>query len=119
LEAIIPEPPEVEKLRKRFNTTGICLPENHYMVNMQEKIQQIIKEYVERGEYFTINRARQYGKTTTLSLLEKSLSEKYTVFSITFEGTGDSAFGNENTFCRFICRLLYNAMQYGEVCKIP
>ena len=28
---------------------------------------------VDYGEYFTINRARQYGKTTTLSLLKKLL----------------------------------------------
>lgn len=63
--------------------------------------------------------ARQYGKTTTLSLLEITLSEKYTVFFITFEGAGDLAFRNENTFCRFVCRLLYNAMRYGTANNIP
>jgi hypothetical protein len=35
------------------------------MVDTGEKIETIIREYIEPGEYFVINRARQYGKTTT------------------------------------------------------
>ena len=64
---------------KKFNTTGICLPESHYMVDMKEKIHQITKEYVEAGEYFTINKARQDGNTTTLSALAGFLKKDYEV----------------------------------------
>lgn len=54
---------------KEFHVTGTCIPDKHYMANTSEKIQKIITDYVQVGSYFTINRARQYGKTTTLYLL--------------------------------------------------
>ena len=47
---------------KVFNTTGLCVPEKHYMVDLTERLVQI-KAMVDAGKYFTINRARQYGKT--------------------------------------------------------
>ena len=50
---------------KEFNTTAICVPELHYMVDTTEKMQQIEK-LIAQGNYFTINRARQYGKTTMM-----------------------------------------------------
>lgn len=55
---------------KRFNVTGTCIPNKHYMVNISAKMNQITK-MIEQDSYFTINRARQYGKTTSLMLLWK------------------------------------------------
>ena len=55
-------------MNKKFNITGLCVPEKHYMVDTSNRINEIAK-MVEDGEYFTINRPRQYGKTTTLNLL--------------------------------------------------
>lgn len=72
--------------KKIFNTTGICIPEQHYMVNINSKIQQILQNYIEPKAYFTINRARQYGKTTTLRVLEHALASKYVVIRLSFEG---------------------------------
>ena len=51
---------------KKFNVTGLCTPEEDYMVDISGKIAQI-KKLVDSRSYFTINRARQYGKTTTLA----------------------------------------------------
>ncbi len=76
---------------KRFNVTGTCFADRHYMVNIDERIQKI-KKMVDRGDYFCINRGRQYGKTTTLHFLKKALDSEYTVFSISFEGSGDKSF---------------------------
>jgi len=46
-------------------------------------------------KYFTINRGRQYGKTTTLSELEKTLNkEGFSVFSLSFEGLSDNNFSS-------------------------
>lgn len=59
-------------MAKYFNVTGICIPEKHYMVDISATVRMITETLVDRGAYFTINRARQYGKTTTLYLLEKS-----------------------------------------------
>jgi len=73
--------------RKRvFNITGPCIPSLHYMVDTSGKINEIVTEYVDAGEYFTINRARQYGKTTTLKLLAKRLAGQYIVIDMSFEG---------------------------------
>lgn len=43
-------------MAKRFNVTGSCLPEYHYMVDISEKLKKI-QMLVDSGEYFTINRA--------------------------------------------------------------
>ena len=47
------------------------------MVDISGKVDRIIKEYVEKGRYFTINRARQYGKTTTLSRIINGTGNYY------------------------------------------
>ena len=90
---------------REFNVTGLCVPDKHYMADTSEKIAKIM-ELVAKGKYFTINRGRQYGKTTTLALLEKRLPKEYTVIRISFEGVSDSMFEAEDNFCQgflFIC----------------
>ena len=67
---------------KRFCITGTCIPEKNYMVDISDRIDRIIQDYIENGKYFTINRARQYGKTTTLYLLERRLQKDYIVLSL-------------------------------------
>ena len=39
---------------------------------------------VDGGAYFTINRARQYGKTTMMAMLDKCLDEDFLVASLDF-----------------------------------
>ena len=84
---------------KEFNTTAICIPSKHYMVDLTEKVIEI-KKLVDAGKYFTINRARQYGKTTTLTALGKHLSNEYYVISMDFQDYGDDTFQNADFFCR-------------------
>ena len=57
---------------KVFNTTANCVPEENYMVDISERLKEI-KKMVDEKKYFTINRARQYGKTTTLKALANLL----------------------------------------------
>jgi hypothetical protein len=101
-------------LMKRFNVTGLCVPEEDYMVDISGKIAQI-KQLIDRGSYFTINRARQYGKTTTLNELEKRLSHEYTVISISFEGLGDESFLSPEKFCPAFVRKIVKALRYPSV----
>lgn len=101
-------------MSKYFNTTGLCNPELHYMVHIDERLSQI-QALIDSGQYFVINRARQYGKTTTLDLLVHRLTDQYTTFFISFEGLGDTSFEHAYAFCRSICGLLYDAISYGEV----
>lgn len=84
-------------LERKFNITGMCVPELHYMVDISRQVAEIQK-LVDAGAYFAVNRARQYGKTTTIAALERTLSEGYYVVSLDFQVLGSSAFLNENKF---------------------
>jgi hypothetical protein len=85
-------------MSKVFNVTGACNPAKHYMVDITERL-VAIKELVDKGAYFTMNRARQYGKTTTLRELCKYLRQSYYVVYIDFQSQMSNAkFRDENTF---------------------
>lgn len=96
---------------KYFNTTGICIPSQHYMADVSKKMEQI-ETLIHQGNYFTINRIRQYGKTTMLSLLEEYLKEKYYVINISFEGVGDEYFSSEAEFVRGFIHSVEEIMEY-------
>lgn len=98
--------------KKVFNVTGPCIPTLHYMVDTSNKIDEIVTDYVDAGEYFTINRARQYGKTTTLIALEKFLQETYIPISISFEGFGSSIFETEQGFISTFVSACAESMEY-------
>ncbi|WP_330665136.1 hypothetical protein [Tepidibacter sp.] len=57
-------------MKKAFNTTGTCIPSMHYMVDIKDKLDNI-ENIIDKGNYFVINRPRQYGKTTTYILTKK------------------------------------------------
>ena len=82
---------------KRFNTAGTCRPNEHYMVDIAERM-EIIRKMVANGDYFCINRGRQYGKTTTLEAISNQLSDEYCVFLISFEIVSDTTFADEDRF---------------------
>jgi len=98
---------------KKFNVTGTCIPERHYMADISGKLEKIMK-MVEAGEYFTINRPRQYGKTTTMFLLKKKLINDYLVIRTSFEGIGDSIFDNEETFSSRILGILARELELTD-----
>lgn len=93
-------------MNRKFNYTGACVPEKHYMVNIDERVAKIIA-LVDEGEYFSIDRPRQCGKTTTLDMLERKLSvEEYLVISLSFEGIGDAVFSSEERFVKKFLKLM-------------
>lgn len=102
------------KVAKRFNVTGLCVPAKHYMVDMKEQVEQI-KKMVDAGDYFTINRARQYGKTTTLAALAKALDQDYLVISLDFQALGSASFQNENAFSLAFLLIFLREMQRQQV----
>lgn len=107
-------------MSKEFNITGTCIPSRHFMADTTEKLRQIM-EYVEHGKYFIINRPRQYGKTTIISLLEGRLRQttEYLVFSISFAGIGDAAFELEDVFCEKILTLLALEARFADAALAP
>jgi len=100
---------------RKFNVTGRCRKDIHYMVDISGKISQIMA-MIEQGDYFTINRARQYGKTTTLWALEEELPTKgYQVARISFEGIGDTPFESEKNFCQNLLEQIYDELKLYKV----
>ena len=91
------------KMSKIFNTSAVCRPEIHYMVDLSDRLEQI-KKMVDRGDYFTINRARQYGKTTMLRALGSFLAENYVVVSLDFQMMSQSDFEKESSFSEAFAR---------------
>lgn len=87
------------------------------MVNIDGRVQQI-KKMVDRGDYFCINRGRQYGKTTTLRYLKKALDAEYTVFSISFEGMSDASFSSLENCGRAFFERMAEALEYDEVHRV-
>ena len=62
-------------MQREFNITGVCYPKLHYMMDNSAKLSSVVN-LISRGKYFTINRPRQYGKTTTLHFLVERLKKK-------------------------------------------
>ncbi|MCP4151471.1 MAG: AAA family ATPase [bacterium] len=93
-------------MEKEFNVTGSCNPQYHYMADTSGKIGEI-SELIEKNKYFTINRPRQYGKSSCLDSIEKHLTAgDYFVISTTFESMSDIDFKNEKNFIREFFRQL-------------
>ena len=84
-------------MAKCFNTTAVCVPEKHYMVDISGRLREI-KKLIDEGKYFMINRARQYGKTTTLLALSRYLQKEYYVVLMDFQTFGSADFGTEQQF---------------------
>jgi len=81
------------------------------MVDTSNKIDKIMK-LINAEEYFIINRPRQYGKTTTLFLLNNILkeTEDFLPIKISFEGIGDLIFEDEKIFSKEFLQILADTM---------
>ncbi len=95
---------------KIFNITGVCIPTRHYMVDISRQLGQI-RTLIDQGAYFTINRARQYGKTTTLYALNRFLGDDYLVVNLDFQALDTAKFADGNifslTFARYFLQRIY------------
>ena len=101
---------------KKFNVKGLCIPRKHYMVDLSSRLEKM-KDLIEDEEYFVINRARQYGKTTTLAALEHDLADDYTVISLNFQGFGDVSFSSEEHFCQKLLKEMKQSLRFSGVLK--
>ncbi|MBQ9356919.1 MAG: AAA-like domain-containing protein [Prevotella sp.] len=104
---------------KRFNTAGTCFPDQHYMVNIDRQVGYAAR-LVEQGEYFCINRGRQYGKTTTLAMLETNLTaEGFVVFSISFEGMSDKNFSSMESILAATTEEMGSPLDWKGIANLP
>jgi energy-coupling factor transporter ATP-binding protein EcfA2 len=101
-----------KNMAKKFNITGNCFYREHYMADVSRKLTQV-RKMIDEGEYFIINRPRQYGKTTMLYTLTDILNEsgEYIAFNISFEGIGDIILDDETLFSEAFVELLADETQ--------
>ena len=84
-------------MSKYFNTNGCCDPGRHYMINLSARLYEV-KQMIDNGQYFSINRARQYGKTTLIHGLVDFLRNDYEVLSLDFQTLSFEDFKSESYF---------------------
>ena len=105
-------------MNRTFNTDGYCDPEINYMVDLSDRLARI-KAMVDSEKYFTINRARQYGKTTILTALADYLKNDYEVVSLDFQTLSTLSFESEESFvASFAEELLDNVQQFPDDIKV-
>ena len=66
---------------KKFNTTGPCFPNEHYMLPALDRLPGI-RELVADGNYFVIHAPRQTGKTTAMKALVKEVNAQGDMFAM-------------------------------------
>ena len=89
---------------KKFNITGACVPEKHFMVDILSPVLDMV-EHVYSNDYIVIDRPPKCGKTTMLKGLEKWLKQKYAVISINARHITPTGFESESNFCAEFIKL--------------
>ncbi|GAB4406547.1 MAG: AAA family ATPase [Bacteroidia bacterium] len=102
-------------MKKKFNITGTCLPDQHYMMDRSAKLAGVMA-MVEAGEYFTINRPQQYGKTTTLLAIYEQLQARpdYLPVEMNLQGIDEQWHVSDSAFAQMFARLLGDALEFRE-----
>ncbi|MBQ5403264.1 MAG: AAA-like domain-containing protein, partial [Bacteroidales bacterium] len=95
-------------MAKEFNTSVTCDPKRHYMVDVTAKM-KVFEGLIDKRKYFTITRARQFGKTSALKWIYTNLNDRYLVVSISFEDTEEKDWANSESFYKTFCRYMAGA----------
>ena len=95
-------------MSKEFNTEVTCDPELHYMVDTTKKM-QVFERLIDKRKYFTITRARQFGKSTSLNWILHNLSDRYLVIPASFEMYSADDWATTTNFCKYFCKKVINA----------
>ena len=66
---------------KSFNTTGPCIPAEHYMLPALQRVKEALKLIADR-KYFILHAPRQSGKTTSLLALRDELNRKGEAYAV-------------------------------------
>ncbi|MDR1638843.1 MAG: hypothetical protein LBT59_04030 [Clostridiales bacterium] len=99
--------------KKSFNTEGTCIPEKHYMVKNEGKLQEILST-IRDNKYIVLNRPRQTGKTTTLHLMKRYIMPDYAYVYISLEDIEDELFLSTQEFCSALADVFIYTIQHGN-----
>ena len=94
-------------MRRFFNTTGLCSPTKHYMVDPFRQLYADVERLIEDQQYFVIHAPRKTGKTTFLHALAHRLNQegRYVSIVCSLESAGYPSISVEdanNVFIRSI-----------------
>ncbi len=103
-------------MAKYFNTAVTCDPECHYMVDTTQKM-KVFERLIDQKSYFTITRARQFGKSTSLNWIYNNLSERYLVVPASFEIFSENDWNDDASFCKYFCTKMVNPLSQISDCK--
>ncbi|MCP4156937.1 MAG: AAA family ATPase [bacterium] len=100
-------------MTKTFNITGSCIPAKHYTADMSKKTDRI-KKMIANGDYFAINRPRQYGKTTIMYLLEQQLAKEddYLTLTVSFEEIDAPTYEKQDAFIAVFLDILKEQLEF-------
>ena len=94
-------------MSRYFNTTGLCFPEQHYMVDPFRNLYDDVRRLIDNGQYFVIHAPRQTGKTTLLHQLAHRLNKEGSYVSVvcSLESAGYPGITVESANMSFISSL--------------
>ncbi|MCI8925052.1 MAG: ATP-binding protein [Lachnospiraceae bacterium] len=104
-------------MRKCFNVTGACYPDENYMVDIEKRLCEI-KALVDEGKYFVMNRARQYGKTTVLWALQQYLQPEYVPVLLSFQKLSTADFESEYAFTAAFADIFVQAVKGKKITEL-
>jgi hypothetical protein len=84
------------------------------MVDISDRVAWM-RSMVEHGDYFCVNRARQYGKTTALTALKRALVDDYVVVGLDFQALSHESFATEGAFVSSFASALLDAEELGKL----
>ncbi len=108
-------------MKRFFNTTGLCNPQDHYMVNPFRGMYDDILRLIESKQYFLIHAPRQTGKTTFLHSLAHRLNAegKYVAVVCSLESAGYASITVEKANKVFIRSVYQMAKDFLEASLWP
>ena len=96
--------PYLYTMKRFFNTTGLCNPEDHYMVDPFRHLYADVLRLIENQQYFVVHAPRQTGKTTLLHALAHRLNRdgRYVSIVCSLESAGYPSISVEDANAVFI-----------------
>jgi hypothetical protein len=73
---------------RKFNTSGPCRPDKHYMLPATERLADVnVRQLIDDESYFVLHAPRQVGKTTAINELARELTAagKYVAAKVSME----------------------------------
>jgi hypothetical protein len=99
---------------KTFNTTGPCVPDEHYMLPSLPR-QEGVEAMIEGKKYFILHAPRQSGKTTFLEALTHKINSEAKYYALTCSLMGVRNKTEENQAITAIISLLNIFMNTSQV----